>query len=361
MKTKLAMIAIGSVVLFIGTWFFVAVPYIMKEFISRPSAFLFNLAVISGGARQKIDRLPPIIAWANVKTFIHPPNAELLVKFGADINATDEKGYNAGMISPHVPDKLEILLRLRLNPNYSAPDGLTILEVMMIEPQLEKAEKEYYIKNISLLLTYNANPCLVTRESKGKRTVYDLSNALKLQGKPEFFTLFEKKHKACEEEPKKMSNLIKMSLSQIGSTEWAFSKAKGIYPANTNKCNLFVDDMLRPEGLAPPFVERGMLYTLRDKVTGGNRASHPVLAGQWADEKREITGWKRVGNPQIGDIAAYAFDYGNASGHVGIVTSLNGGVRITSHLPQTQTVIETDVKTFMNGENHVMVYRRYMK
>jgi hypothetical protein len=96
----------------------------------------------------------------------------------------------------------------------------------------------------------------------------------------------------------------------IGSPAWDFWLAKGTYPEGTDKCNLFVYEMLTGAGASP------------GTPHGWRHPSSP-RAGEWADPNYAIPGWHVLGpdeSPQPGDVVAQAKDFANgASGHVMIV------------------------------------------
>jgi hypothetical protein len=99
--------------------------------------------------------------------------------------------------------------------------------------------------------------------------------------------------------------------AQIGSTAWHIGFAKGDFPEGTNKCNLFVHEMLAGAG-ASPGLPNGHWYWKQ----------YPPSAGQWADPSYAIPGWRVLGPdepPQPGDVAAQPGNYSDATGHVVIV------------------------------------------
>jgi hypothetical protein len=103
--------------------------------------------------------------------------------------------------------------------------------------------------------------------------------------------------------------IVDRANAQIGSTEWDRGVAKGNFPEGTNKCNLFVHEMLTDAGASPG-------------TPNGLRHPSPPSAGQWADPSYAIPGWRVLGPdepPQPGDVVAQQRDYRNATGHVVIV------------------------------------------
>jgi hypothetical protein len=107
---------------------------------------------------------------------------------------------------------------------------------------------------------------------------------------------------------------VESAQKHIGSPAWDFNLAKGTYPEKTDKCNLFVYEMLTGAG-ASPGTPHGWIHP------SGPRA------GEWADPNYAIPGWRVLGPdepPQPGDVVAQPRDYPNgASGHVVIVGSNN--------------------------------------
>jgi hypothetical protein len=103
--------------------------------------------------------------------------------------------------------------------------------------------------------------------------------------------------------------IVEAAQKQIGSTDWDRNIAKGNFPAKTNKCNLFVHEMLTGAGASPG-------------TPNGWRHPSPPSAGQWADPSYAIPGWRVLGpdeSPQPGDVAAQPGNYSDATGHVVIV------------------------------------------
>jgi RHS repeat-associated protein len=103
-------------------------------------------------------------------------------------------------------------------------------------------------------------------------------------------------------------------------TLWNVWDAKGPYGPMTNKCNLFVHDVLTEAGVGQPMANGGVLYN----YFGIGDAKYPILAGQWSDPSYDIKGWKVVTGPAMpGDVIAEAHNYSDATAHVGIVTGSN--------------------------------------
>lgn len=103
-------------------------------------------------------------------------------------------------------------------------------------------------------------------------------------------------------------SIVRVAEAKIGSNDWAYDKAKDNFPANTNKCNKFVYDVMVEANVRPlPEVSRYVVL------------SRPLTAGEWATPGVDIDGWTVVTDPQPGDVVAEAHNYADATGHVGIV------------------------------------------
>ncbi|NML59095.1 hypothetical protein [Chryseobacterium cheonjiense] len=90
-------------------------------------------------------------------------------------------------------------------------------------------------------------------------------------------------------------NIVKNAVKHFDSKEWAYEMKKGRFAANPNKCNLFVDDVLKETGINMPGPNE-----LLSIINFGT----PITAGQWADPNYIISGWQVVNSPQPGDIVA---------------------------------------------------------
>lgn len=141
------------------------------------------------------------------------------------------------------------------------------------------------------------------------------------------------------EEPQAENAIVRVARSYVGSGAWGYDADRPPYGPGTNKCNLFVYEVLTEAGFSVPMIERFKWGIIP-------RGSHPPLAGQWANGSFSISGWVVIqGPPQPGDIIAEAHEYSDASGHVGIVTSVSedGSTDTTvSASASTSTIVEND-------------------
>ncbi|WP_085585873.1 MULTISPECIES: CHAP domain-containing protein [unclassified Pseudomonas] len=119
--------------------------------------------------------------------------------------------------------------------------------------------------------------------------------------------------------------ILLAALQHRGSTAWAGKTSKRSlehptlkqsveFAAGTNKCNLFVYDVLTSIGVNVALIEHG-----KSKYLPGVKNLSPPLAGEWADDTRLLNNWKVERSALPGDIGAYAVNYSNASGHVGFI------------------------------------------
>jgi hypothetical protein len=133
-----------------------------------------------------------------------------------------------------------------------------------------------------------------------------------------------------------------------GSTDWAFDKRKDNFPAGTNKCNKFVYDVTKEAGAQPI-------------VIGSDGKPRPPLAGEWADPRTSIPGWRVLGpneTPRPGDVAAYKLP-GNRdfTGHSGIVTSVDATG--TVHGIAAHRDVVGPVEKFNGSPERGVKFRRY--
>ena len=134
----------------------------------------------------------------------------------------------------------------------------------------------------------------------------------------------------------------------VGSTLWGFAKRKDNFPRGTNKCNKFVYDVTRKAG-APAI------------VMGSDGKPRPPLAAEWADPNTPIPGWRVLGPdeaPQPGDVAAWPFRYSDATGHSGIVASVDVSGHVTA-VAAHDLVVGKDESFNRSAAHPRVTYRRY--
>lgn len=109
--------------------------------------------------------------------------------------------------------------------------------------------------------------------------------------------------------------LVEHARSFSGNDNWAYDKARPPFPRDTNKCNLFVYEMMTGAGYVVPQKPHKKLYGL------GPTVMLPPNAGDWASPSNTLLAkFPVVPSPEPGDIIAWSHAYSDATGHVGIVT-----------------------------------------
>ncbi|MXS72119.1 RHS repeat-associated core domain-containing protein [Flavobacteriaceae bacterium W22] len=145
--------------------------------------------------------------------------------------------------------------------------------------------------------------------------------------------------------------IIKNAMKHYDSKDWAYDVKRGRFSAGTNKCNLFVDEVLEETGI----------YTPNDNgILGLVGFGTPVTAGQWADPNFIVPGWEIVTSPQAGDIVAISANFSDATGHVGIMISNKESI-YAEHSRIKMSDFGYSHRHFKNYPgNSGYVYRRYM-
>ena len=191
-------------------------------------------------------------------------------------------------------------------------------------------------------------------------TFYEVEYGVKRQNKTNTVRVF------IQDLPRK---ILLEALSHRNSTAWAGNRSKKSlphrtadessksveFPANTNKCNLFVYDVLTAVGINVALIEHG-----KSKYIWGYSKVSPPLAGEWADENRLLKSWSVQRSALPGDIGAYAVNYSDASGHVGFV--LSQGVCISASWEKIEV---NDVgfrrasRNAIDSDHDFTIFRRY--
>jgi hypothetical protein len=111
--------------------------------------------------------------------------------------------------------------------------------------------------------------------------------------------------------PETRSKIVQIAASNIDSRAWSYGARNGWYGKQTDKCNLFVHDILTQAG-ASPGTPNGFFHV------------YPPTAEQWADPNYFIPGFRVLGPneaPEPGDVVAQKLGYSDATGHVMIIGS----------------------------------------
>ncbi len=123
--------------------------------------------------------------------------------------------------------------------------------------------------------------------------------------------------------------IAKIASGYVGSQKWLDTQG-------SNKCNIFVKDVLEQAGTNPPgSPSSGARQRIKYYLGLADTPVYPALAGDWANPSTVLKCWKTVtinpGNPPLapgtlppdisipGDVIAEAINYSDATGHVGII------------------------------------------
>lgn len=115
------------------------------------------------------------------------------------------------------------------------------------------------------------------------------------------------------------TRIVKAALAKVGSSAWSYSATNGVFGPNTNKCMLFVHDVILEAG-----TDTGLPHGWRNKS--------PPTAGDWATAGTPILGWRPLYDfekPEPGDVVAQAGNYSDATGHVMTVGPMGDDAKVT--------------------------------
>lgn len=100
--------------------------------------------------------------------------------------------------------------------------------------------------------------------------------------------------------------IVKAAQDKVGSVAWSFDATNGVFGPGTNKCMLFVHDVLLGAG-----ADVGLPHGMRHKS--------PPTAGDWGTAGTSIDAWRPIRDPEKpmpGDVVGQAGNYSDATGHV---------------------------------------------
>lgn len=157
--------------------------------------------------------------------------------------------------------------------------------------------------------------------------------------------------------------ILLAALKHRGSTVWAGDVEKKAihqdkwfsvtFDAGTNKCNVFVSDVLTEIGM-----NKGNKWLPHGRLS----RESPPTAGEWTNSSKLNDYWPVVTKPQPGDIGSYAMNYSDATGHVGFI--LTNGVTVSAGWDK----IEVNDSGFRNkngtarqDDHDFTTFRRYSK
>jgi hypothetical protein len=143
------------------------------------------------------------------------------------------------------------------------------------------------------------------------------------EGQAEFTNLLPGTYRVIATYEQK-DTLVEQARSQVGKTSWAYDVDRPPYPSGSNKCNLFVYEMLTNVGYLVPMKTYKRCWGYRTEsgkcVGVEEEKPRPPLAGEWGDPKENIGKFSVIADPKPGDIIAYRHQYSDATGHVGIIS-----------------------------------------
>lgn len=117
---------------------------------------------------------------------------------------------------------------------------------------------------------------------------------------------------------------FKIAVSLIGSTKYAYDTANGDFKVGTNKCNLFVYDVLTKAGYSAPV-----------RKVYGFFPRGPATAGSLAKDDIPNTKLISLNEARIGDVMSWSINYSDATGHTTIYTgrvNIKGKARSSDQL-----------------------------
>ena len=147
--------------------------------------------------------------------------------------------------------------------------------------------------------------------------------------------------------------------ANIESTDWNYDIQKDDYPAGTNKCNIFCADVINAAGASLP--SPNIINPIASKIPFINKKYGPPFAGQWANPNYDIPNWRVLNAnevPRRGDIAAYQYNYSDASGHMAIVIQ-NGYTVGTSSRYNKISRTKFGFDPLLNNGQQI-IFRRYI-
>ncbi len=158
----------------------------------------------------------------------------------------------------------------------------------------------------------------------------------------------EHAHGSAQHNQRRREEIADIAKEYDHSTAWAFNKKKDDFPAGSNKCNKFVYDVTNEAGA-------------KATVIGSDGKARPPLAAEWADPHTRIPNWRVLHpgeTPQPGDVTAWPFHYSDATGHSGIVTSVDRSGRVTA-MAAHESVVGPDGSFNPSHAHPKVTYRRY--
>ena len=149
--------------------------------------------------------------------------------------------------------------------------------------------------------------------------------------------------------------LVDLAKSKVGSTDWAYSKERqvgslGKFPAGSNKCNLFVYEMVTGAGYSVPT----KIHTRRLHM---GSYQIPPNAGDWASPTGSVGTSEVIASPEPGDVVAWSHpEWTDATGHVAIISYPEDAKQQSKNLaPGDNVAIDLQMRRRVIGANQFTV------
>lgn len=161
--------------------------------------------------------------------------------------------------------------------------------------------------------------------------------------------------------------IITTALKYRGDIKWAGTTSVAsrhpelgdevTFGSGTNKCNIFVNDVLTESGVKVAWIEHGK----STNIPFYKRLSPPT-AGEWANSSKLLNSWSVENTPEPGDVGAYSYNYSDASGPVGIIIA--DGVTISAgwnkiELNDCGFRVKYNTASEPSQEHDFTIFRRY--
>lgn len=230
-------------------------------------------------------------------------------------------------------------------------------------------------KNIGSAILLDQKKLTIVAISPWTKIPFNILNGEKYNG--DYFDIEYEKRKSSSTPKEKEIRVARITVKDIprkiimaalrhrGDTKWSGGsvvtsthpelKESVTFKSGTNKCNVFVNDVLTEANIKVAWIEHG-----KSKYIPYYKKLSPPTAGEWANTSLLLNNWLVEKKPLPGDVGAYAFGYSNASGHVGIIVT--DGVTISAgweKIELNDAGFRVKQNTATNNDHDFTVFRRY--
>lgn len=230
-------------------------------------------------------------------------------------------------------------------------------------------------KNIGSAILFDQKKLTIIAISPWTKIPFNILNGEKYSG--DYFDVEYEKRKSSSTPQEKELRVARITVKDIprriimtalrhrGDTKWSGDslvtsnhpelKESVTFKVGTNKCNVFVNDVLTEANLRVAWIEHG-----KSKYIPYYKKLSPPTAGEWANTSLLLKNWLVEKKPLPGDIGAYAFGYSDASGHVGIIVT--DGVTISAgwnKIELNDAGFRKKQNTATINDHDFTVFRRY--